>query len=210
MSFTFVLKDKGTTNQGWWLKVSNTEELKEYNENAKSPIIKAFKSATNCREFESAETWEMLHKLGIKSVPLKPHVTYEGFALGTYAQNNGISLMEAAVKLDIEKITQQVEALEQGFNVYINKNGGWHSGKNDYDDWYRSETLAFPNFKKNQIKVEKFPMGEHYYAYIDKMQVRDGDTLKWNTYEEAYAHALAIVGDKNNPNRRRKTEQKVR
>ena len=39
-------------------------------------------------------------------------------------------------------------------------------------------------------------MGEHYYAYIDKMQVHDGDILKWDTYEEAYAHALAIVGDK--------------
>ncbi len=196
MSFTFVLKDKGTTNQGWWLKVSNTEELKEYNENAKSPIIEAFKSATNCREFESAETWRILHKLGIKSMPLKPHVNYEGFALGMHAQNNGISLMEAVVKLDVEKITQQIEALEQGFNVYINKNGGWHSGKDDYDDWYRSEALVFPNFKKNQIKVEKFPMGKHYYAYIDKMQVHDGDTLKWDTYEEAYAHALAIVGDK--------------
>ena len=39
-------------------------------------------------------------------------------------------------------------------------------------------------------------MGEHYYAYIDKMQVRDGDTLKWDTYKETYTHALAIVGDK--------------
>lgn len=28
--FTFVLRDKGTSNQGWWLKISNADELCEY------------------------------------------------------------------------------------------------------------------------------------------------------------------------------------
>ena len=36
-------------------------------------------------------------------------------------------------------------------------------------------------------------MGEHYYAYIGNMQVRDGDILKWNTYEEAYSKALEYI-----------------
>ena len=30
--FTFVLKDKGTHNEGWWLKVSNVDELADYYE----------------------------------------------------------------------------------------------------------------------------------------------------------------------------------
>lgn len=30
MSYTFVLKDKGTLNQGWWLKLSNINEVYEY------------------------------------------------------------------------------------------------------------------------------------------------------------------------------------
>ena len=30
--FTFVLKDKGTSNQGWWLKISSVDELCDYYE----------------------------------------------------------------------------------------------------------------------------------------------------------------------------------
>ena len=57
----------------------------------------------------------------------------------------------------------------------------------------RRKELVFPNFKRDEIRIKKFPNGEHYYAYIDDMQVRDGDTLKWNTYEEAYNQALSMI-----------------
>ena len=41
--------------------------------------------------------------------------------------------------------------------------------------------------------MKQFPGGEHYYAYIGDMQVRDGDTLKWNSYQEAYEMALSLL-----------------
>ena len=30
MKYTFVLKDKGTINQGWWLKISSLSQLEDY------------------------------------------------------------------------------------------------------------------------------------------------------------------------------------
>ena len=41
------------------------------------------------------------------------------------------------------------------------------------------------------LKIDK---GQHYYAYVGDMQVRGGDVLKWNTYDEAYIRACALVG----------------
>lgn len=41
------------------------------------------------------------------------------------------------------------------------------------------------------LKIDK---GQHYYAYVGDMQVRDGDVLKWNTYDEASIRACALVG----------------
>ena len=39
-------------------------------------------------------------------------------------------------------------------------------------------------------------MGNHYYAYIDDVQVRDGDKLKWDSYDEAYSYASSLVNNK--------------
>lgn len=54
--FTFVLKDKGTNNQGWWLKINSIEELQEYNEKTESPVIKEFKDVLNRRMSDNADT----------------------------------------------------------------------------------------------------------------------------------------------------------
>lgn len=181
--YRFVFK-----NGGWWLKISTLEELIDYQEKTKlkNPIARGFRSVLNCREFGKPMNGE----------PIRPHVTTEGYAIGLNAQNNNMSLFESATSLAIQMDDNQVETLKKGLNLYFNSVGGYHSGKNDYTQWYDRDKLIFPDFKKNQVKVEQFPMGEHYYAYIDNMQVRDGDTLKWNTYEEAYEQALQYIDNK--------------
>lgn len=72
--------------------------------------------------------------------------------------------------------------------------GGYHGDfDQSFDKFVRRKQLVFPDFKKNEIRVEQFPNGKHYYAYIDDTQVRDGDILKWNTYKEAYDKALEYI-----------------
>ena len=180
MKYRFVYK-----NGGWWLKISTIEELIDYSNKTKlkNPIANGFRSALYCREFGKP----------IPGEPLKPHVNREGYLIGLTAENQDITLFEAALFLSLKTDNAKIDELRKGNNLYFNRVGGWHSGKNDFSQWYDSDKLIFPDFHRGQIKVEKFPMGEHFYAYIDSMQVRDGDTLKWNTYEEAYNKALEYI-----------------
>ena len=46
---------------------------------------------------------------------------------------------------------------------------------------------------KDQIRIEQFPMGDHFYTYADNMHIHDSDTCKWDTYEKAYDYALSIL-----------------
>lgn len=76
------------------------------------------------------------------------------------------------------------------------KQGGWwlKIDSVDYDNFCRRDELIFPNFQISDIRIKQFDKGQHYYAYVGDMQVRDGDVLKWNTYDEAYTRACALVG----------------
>ncbi len=128
---------------GWWLKVSTVEELAEYMETAQNPFARGFKSAMNCREFGR----------DIPGEPLRPHVNREGYVIGLHAENNGISLFKSACALAIQSDNAMLAELKKGNNLYFNRVGGWHSGKNDFTQWCDRKELAFPDFRKSEIKV---------------------------------------------------------
>ena len=89
-------------------------------------------------------------------------------------------------ELSHDKHFAMAKALREGNLIYLNQKGGWHVGKDERDaEWVRRKELIFPVFKHNQISIEKFPSGTHFYAYVDGLQVRNGDQLKWDTYDEA-------------------------
>lgn len=151
--FLFVLKDKGTNNQGWWLKISSADELCAYYEEiVPTRYGKVFENYLYGKE------WNWAHP----SFKNTEHSKYLGEA-----------------------------------EIYINPVGGYHgySGDKEYA-FVRRKNIIFPDFKKEHIRVKSFPGGDHFYAYIGDMQVRDGDVLKWDTYEDAYNQALSIL-DKN-------------
>ncbi len=173
MTWKFIYK-----NGGWWLKISSIQELTEYHHKVDSNRMAH--GLLNC-----AYSKEFGHGM--------EHADALGTAIGLHAVLKKTSPVMSMFDLHSTKVKMQAEEIKKGLNVYINDNGGWHSGKNDYSQWITKDKLVFPDFKKNQIKIEKFPMGNHYYAYIDGLQVRNGDTLKWNTYEEAYQQALNYI-----------------
>ena len=103
---------------------------------------------------------------------------------------------------DIQKLivgikkTYQLRDLQERGAIYINRLGGYHGDSTQEKlPFVHRDKLVFPNFKENEIRIKQFPNGEHWYAYIDDVQVRDGDTLKWNTYEEAYTQAKKYIDD---------------
>lgn len=177
MKFRFVLKDEGTINQGWWLKVSSVEDYFNY------------KDALGFGDHLVQGVYDYVTQTANNN-----HLSDMAILLEMYAKNRGISIIEAANILDMESAYIKFDLLAKGFNLYFNRVGGWHYGKNEFTQWVDKDELVFPDFKKNEIKIKQFTDGKHFYAYIDNMQVRDGDTLKWNTYEEAYNKALQVLG----------------
>ena len=175
--YRFVFKDNG-----WWLKISSIEELDDYyNKVDNMRASDCFEKLINSREF------------GAKDGKLKPHADAQAMALGFYAINRKLNPIEATLMMQEDKYKVQSSCLDDGDSLYINSVGGWHSGSYECDMWYDSEDIVFPDLQQDDIKVKQFPMGTHYYAYVGSLQVRDGNTLKWDTYEEAYNHAIALI-----------------
>ena len=83
-------------------------------------------------------------------------------------------------------------------NSQINSVGGYYRYYPTDKEYafVRRKELIFPDFKKDDIRIKQFPGGEHYYAYIGDMQVRDGNTLKWDSYQDAYEMALSLLEEK--------------
>ena len=59
--------------------------------------------------------------------------------------------------------------------------------------YLRRDKLVYPNFKRHDIRITKFPMGEHYYAHIGDLELKNGDQIKWNSYQEAFEFASKYI-----------------
>lgn len=176
MEYLFVFK-----NGGWWLKIDTVEKLTDYLEKTDNRFGKAFDSLVHSKEFG----------MGME------HANETALAIGLYGQNRKLSPLSATLDFRNAIIQNQYDALLTHGCIYINENGGYHwpSKKDEKSEAFvRKTVLVFPDFKKDEIRVKQFPGGEHFYAYIGNVEVRDGDIIKWNTYEEAYNQAKRLIG----------------
>lgn len=48
--------------------------------------------------------------------------------------------------------------------------------------------------KLEKIEVKQFPMGKHYYAFVDGVQLKQGERVKFDSYKEAFNFAKEFVG----------------
>lgn len=185
MKWHFVMLDKGTKNQGWWLKITTFEELSSYWE-------------------QTDEKWTMVLENYLKDKSFHPELVTHGphlkympltMAVVLYGERHGQNHIAPAIAhYASQQNLNMYNALREYGTIYINKNGGWHMATDQKSDAfvYRSD-LVFPSYTQNNIKVLQFPNGDHWYAYLDDMQVRDGDVLKWDTYDEAYENAKGFI-----------------
>lgn len=186
MSFRFALKDNG-----WWLKVQSIDELTEY--------YKITAPTRNGKVFENyfyGKEWNWAHPCH-KNTEHCPHYAESGLtdAVVRYGSQNNLSIYQAIQGFSGMILSQQAESILKSGAIYINQVGGYHSAhpSDRVSAIIYRDDLVFPDYNKSQIKITKFPYGNHYYAHIGDLEVKDGSTIKWNTYEEAYKHALAIL-----------------
>lgn len=177
MKHTFVF-----INSCWYLKISTLEELKEYTKTMNKHWEEALSNLLNSKEFT---------KYGNR------HAGPVETSIGFYGSNRSLNAFEAVDSFKQQVINEQINEINKGNILLINKKGGYFMLDKDkqgvYKQWCKKDKIEFPEFTKQDIKIERFPLGNHWYAYIGDTQIRDGDKLKWNSYEEAYEYASQFV-----------------
>ena len=178
MKYTFVFIDSC-----WYLKISTLEELKDYTETMKSHWEEILNNILNSKEF---------------TLYGNKHAGAVETAIGLYGSNKGLNVFEAVDRFRQQVISEQTSEINKGNTIVINKNGGYFVISNKaeqkvYKQWCKRDKIEFPEFHKQDIRIERFPLGNHWYAYIGNTQIRDGDKLKWNSYEEAYKYASQFI-----------------
>ena len=175
MSWTFIQKKDGS----WWLKVSTIEEYARYRDETDSKrygdILKDMLAVAEGKHERNPATTAIL--------------------LENEKHRGRKSALELVADFSSRVAEWQLGYLMKGYYLLFNRCGGCHFDTDRSYRWIHKSDLVFPEFTEKDIKIERFPDGQHYYAYVGSSQVRDGDVLKWDTYDEAYRHAKEYIKD---------------
>lgn len=95
--------------------------------------------------------------------------------------------------LNMECGYKELEDIRKYGQTYLNPAGG-STFFVRYKQFCRRETPVFPNFTERDIYIKQFKGGRHYYAYIGNMEVKNGDTLRFDSRDKAYKRALELLG----------------
>lgn len=174
MSYTFIC----TPQKEWWLKITTIEQLLDYWESVFNPRLKqAVDTIRDTKEYgRTMQHCDIFHAL-----------------IGTTAKGENLTYEDAYEKIVYQHRIAQYQALYNGNTIYINKNFGWNISQKTVEQFVHKNNLDFPVMRADKIKIEKFPFGTHYYVFIDGVQLRKEENLKFNTYEEAYSFAKNYI-----------------
>lgn len=188
MEYLFIFDEN---SKSWWLKIDSIDKLADYHEKTGSG---RFDGAMEMY-IREGHPYDILEKLSteerIKKMEDRDFKRLQAAVM--QAEKGDRTILDGFRCLNLEIGMGQMKTLEQYGAIYINCVGG-HTFGLQFSQFCRRKNMVFPNFKKSDIKIKQFEGGEHYYAYVGDMQVRDGGRLKWNSHEEAYNKALEIIG----------------
>lgn len=198
MEYLFVWNIEG----GWYLKIDSTEKLADYYEHILPTRYEgAFELYWLLSKEKEREDSVMGH---IMKKPLKERIELmQGkdfnlmYAAIMKAENSktNMTFLDGIRALNLEMGESDLQYLREYGAVFFNSAGG-----KTFDikskNFCRRKNLVFPQHEEKDIRIKQFEGGAHYYAYIGDIQVRDGDVVKYGTYEEAYNKACEFVTEK--------------
>lgn len=194
MDYLFVF-----ANGGWWLKIDSVEKLIDYHKQTSSRFSGAWDLFS--RLYEEAGDVNKIMDV-VASYPMKKRFELmqsrdfkyiQAAIIEAESMGGTANIFDGFRALNMEIGAKELRDIREYGACYINAVGGSTFGL-EYTQFHRRKNLVFPDYHREDIRVKSFKGGEHFYAYIGDMQIRDGDTLKWNSYEEAYNRALQFVG----------------
>jgi len=157
-----------SSNGYWWFCVSTLEQLNEYEDKTD------FKYGQALVNGDEKNKYYQLAEL--------------------FARKRNTSLLEGMVEVKNSAYTAKANEILNGKEIWINENGGFNLGL-PVDKTIFLNSLRFPDYTKDDIKITQWGKGEgfHYYARIGTVEVRNGDVIKWDTFQEAYDEALKYI-----------------
>lgn len=163
---------------GWFLKLDSLDMLNRY-----------IKEIWDIRKSECLSDLERIRK--------KLHPTGDiASACRILADTKGTDTWQEFEALQKSQCDEMTRMILKGSTLYVNANGGYSIHMNDAVNRYESETLMWPVFSEEDIRIKKWPGGDHYYAYIGPIQVKESDTLKWDSESDARMAAMRYVKKK--------------
>lgn len=189
MSWKFV--HNGTC---WWIRIESPEQLLEY-----------LKATDSHRYGDNIMRILRRHNQGHTSED--NHGMYPvSDAIEALWRNSGKGIFEIAGKLMINCHNTYYNLLDEFGFVDINECGGCNSFSEKVKAVKYSDKLVFPHYSVKDIRIKTYKNEElkvgtvrpsgykyHYYAYLGDINLKDGDKVKWDTYQEAYDFAKQFV-----------------
>ena len=183
--WTFVLLNKNTSLAAWWLKLKSLDELADY------------LTLTNGRYARALQNYLTDSQYRPDVVGHGHHVAEAPLTLAAYLRgvNRNSSVVQALLDLESETAWTMAENLVRTGHIYINSVGGWNClrVRPEPCDVVHSRHLVWPSFTESDIHISRFPGGRHWYARVGNVDVRNGDTLRFDTRERARAAATSYL-----------------
>lgn len=171
---------------GWWLRLASDDDIINYiratNDRYDGALCKAV--------HEPIEKMSLEDRIKAQLNGDKNYMLIQAGMI--MAQKCNTTLYGGFERLQTEfGMALHRDILENG-ETFVNGVGG-KTFSLDYDQFVWRKDLVFPHYTIADIRIKQFEKGQHYYAYVGDTQLRNGEKLKWDTYNEAYNFAVAVV-----------------
>lgn len=164
-----VVCTKLNLNYGYLFDIQSEAEAFEWYKNVRVPTgVEEFKNAAGSREGGN---------------PNGSHAT-KGWALAYLAGLKGISLVGALAKFNGDLVSGMERTLKDQGRIFVNSNGGYFGY---LDSLQISDTKDVPIWvlPTEEIRIIKWPNGEHFYAKVGNADVVVDGKQKWGSKYDA-------------------------
>lgn len=174
MKYKFICDEQ----YGWYTEIREIEQLLNYWKDIFNPKLQtALQTIKDTKEYG----------MGTQ------HCDSLQLLIGAHARGNKISNQQSHESITYDYRLAQYKALCTYGCIYINKNMGWNIEPKLVTQFIYKDNIEFPIMKADRIKIEQFPLGKHYYVFIDGIQLRNKEQLKFNSYSEAFEYAQQYI-----------------